>query len=245
MSLALTALSATDTGVRWPVFSNRYAPVLAESSVPYVETLVVVLLGMLFLSAMLYLFAPGLGYSKLMTTLTLHRGDNAKGRGEGTRRLPVIFILVQGGVLLSILAEAFYTSATGDVADGVWQYWVRIGGGFGGAVILYTLSCLLYTWIGRLFATPDERKVWAVSYHALTCVWSLSLFVPVLMLTLGDVSPIATFVTLGTIYILYRIALVIRTLQIFGLAFFHPLHLFLYLCGREIVPLLFAGNFFY
>ena len=221
----------------WPTFAERYGEVASPSSPSHSEGVVVAVLVALFFTALFSLFSPALRRTKILNILALRAGDNVKGESDTPGVGITTFFLVQGAFLLSILLEAAYADRVGNAVD-YPSYWWRLLAFVGVIVGVFVISCLVYRWIGFVFAGKEEMKVWRVNYMTLLSLWALFLFIPVLMLVLDRLSHgLSLGVALGG-YVVFRIILFVRIIQIFRFSFHHPLHLFLYLCGREFAPLL-------
>lgn len=225
--------------VSWPTFVDRYSEVLPPASPSHSEGVVVAVLIALFLTALFALFSPALRQTKVVNILSLRVGDNVKGENETPGVVTTTFFLLQGAFLLSILLEAIYADRIEGAVD-ISAYWLRLLAFMGVVIGSFLISCLVYRWIGAVFSGKEEMKVFQLNYMTLTVLWSVFLFVPTLMLVMDKVD---LEVALGVAFIgyfLFRTVLFVRIVQIFRFSFHHPLHLFLYLCGREIAPLLLA-----
>ncbi|MDO4695800.1 DUF4271 domain-containing protein [Porphyromonas sp.] len=222
----------------WPTFAERYGEMSRDLVPAYGEGVVVAVLISLFLTALFALFSPGVRNAKILAVLTLRVGDNTKGKGENVSGMTQTFFLLQGAFLFSLLIEALYADRGGGLAPDVKTYWVRIAIILGTVIALFAVSSLVYMWIGAVFGAKEENKVWKVSYLTLLMLWSTYLFIPVVLLVISKSSVLAAISVALVGYLLFRTVLFIRIVQIFKFSYHHPLHLFLYLCGREIAPLL-------
>lgn len=223
----------------WPVFVDRYGDASELSPVLHDDSVVVAVLSCLFVTALFLLFSPHLRRVKLTSILTLRAGDNVKGDNDFPGGLTLSFFLLQGAFLLSVLGETL-TRELGWWETVPWSYWYRVGLIGGGIFCAFGLSGMIYRWIGRVFAGKEERDVWQVSYLTLLSLWALFLFVPVVLLFFSDVGLWGALGVAFVGYVLFRLVLFVRTVQIFRFSLHYPFHVFLYLCGREIVPLLFV-----
>lgn len=221
----------------WPAFAERYGEVVAPPSPSHSEGVVVAVLITLFFTALFSLFSPALRRTKVLNILALRAGDNVKGESDTPGVGITTFFLLQGAFLLAILLEAGYADKVGNAMDYTSYRWRLLA--FVGVIVgAFVVSCLVYRWIGLVFATKEEVKVWRVNYFTLLSLWSLFLFVPVLMLVMDKLSHTVSLAVALAGYVVFRIILFVRIVQIFRFSFHHPLHLFLYLCGREFAPLL-------
>ena len=105
--------------------------------------------------------------------------------------------------------------------------------------IFFLFKRALYALFGHIFIEKSANKMLFTNYQAIFCTWGIFLYFPVLwILLVGKYFFIAiTFMIIS--YLLFRLILIYRFFYIFfnkntGLLFFS-----LYLCGQEIVPLVF------
>ncbi|MDH6305006.1 hypothetical protein M2459_001743 [Parabacteroides sp. PF5-5] len=107
------------------------------------------------------------------------------------------------------------------------------------SVLYYFIKQVLYAITGYIFTEPDKYKFWKTNYNAITGFWGTLLYIPVFWLIYIGVYvriPILLFVVF---YILYRSLLVYKTIRIFHIKDGGFLYIILYLCGQEILPLMF------
>ncbi|MEG1749915.1 MAG: DUF4271 domain-containing protein [Tannerellaceae bacterium] len=98
---------------------------------------------------------------------------------------------------------------------------------------------VLYLLLASVFAEPERYKFWKTNYNAVTGAWGVLLYVPTLWLFfIGShrIVPIALF---GLFFFLYRFVLIYKTIRIFHGKSMGLLYISLYLCGQEILPLVF------
>jgi hypothetical protein len=113
-------------------------------------------------------------------------------------------------------------------------------------VVSFCVICLFYflkqgiymlnSWI---FGDNDTGKRWSNSYHSLSCLWGVSLYLPVAWLILVREPLIPILILFVALYVLFRITLIYMTIRIFYDRKNGLLYLTSYLCAQEIVPLLF------
>jgi hypothetical protein len=109
------------------------------------------------------------------------------------------------------------------------------------AVLLafYLFKRSLYAIFGYIFLEQDAYKTMFVNYQALFCTWGISLYVPVLwILLIGEYFFIAYIVFIIS-YLIYKSILAYRLIHIFFYKNTGLLFLSLYLCGQEIIPMVF------
>ncbi len=105
--------------------------------------------------------------------------------------------------------------------------------------LYYQFKRLSYSVFGSVFAEADKYNFWRTSYNAIMGVWGISLYIPVLWLAfVGSrvTIPIVMFIIL---YILCRFVIIYKTIRIFYKKSTGLLYISLYLCGQEILPLVF------
>lgn len=97
----------------------------------------------------------------------------------------------------------------------------------------------LYFLFGAVFADKAKYRFWKTNYNAIIGAWGVSLYFPVLWLVFVGASltvPVAMF---GILYILCRFVIIYKTIRIFHKKNTGILYISLYLCGQEILPLVF------
>jgi hypothetical protein len=103
----------------------------------------------------------------------------------------------------------------------------------------YLLKRGFYCIFGYVFAENDTRKAMLVNCQALFCIWGLSLYIPVLwILFVGKYFYIAYIIFIIS-YLTFRTILVYRVIHMFFHKNMGLLFLSSYLCGQEIIPLVF------
>jgi hypothetical protein len=96
----------------------------------------------------------------------------------------------------------------------------------------------IYSLNGFVFGEKDSYKQWSAAYRDLSGLWGISLYVPVIWLTLDPKHLTATLFLFGLIYAVFRFTLIYMTVRIFYNKNTGILYLSSYLCAQEIVPLL-------
>lgn len=105
--------------------------------------------------------------------------------------------------------------------------------------LFYLFKQVCYFLLGQVFAESRKYKLWKTSYNAIMGVWGVSLYIPVLWLVFvgsHETIPIALFFFF---YILCRFVIIYKTVRIFHKKSTGFLHINLYLCAQEILPLIF------
>lgn len=107
----------------------------------------------------------------------------------------------------------------------------------GGVWLWYLFKKFIYWWIGRVFVSKDLRRLWGFHHFIYFSLFGVVLYLPYALFLLPTASYRITFFILLGIYIIYRLFYIVHTLSIFKFNIFYTLHLILYLCGTEILPL--------
>jgi hypothetical protein len=106
-------------------------------------------------------------------------------------------------------------------------------------LVFYFFKRCIYAVFGHVFLESDARKTMFMNCQALFCVWGISLYIPVLwILLIGEYFfvPYSLFIIS---YLIYRAILIYRFIYIFSYRNTGLLFLSLYLCGQEIIPMVF------
>ena len=90
-----------------------------------------------------------------------------------------------------------------------------------------------------VFSDTDKYKLWKTSYNAIMGIWGVSLYVPVLWLVFVGTYVTIPIVMFCILYILCRFVIIYKTIRIFHKKSTGLLYISLYLCGQEILPLVF------
>jgi hypothetical protein len=103
----------------------------------------------------------------------------------------------------------------------------------------YLFKQVLYSLSGFIFTGPDLYKTWRTAYTAVTGVWGILLYVPVLLLAFTETHIRIPGLTLIVLFLLWRLVVAYKTIRIFNMKIIGFLYIILYLCGQEILPLIF------
>ncbi|OAV72393.1 hypothetical protein Barb6_01162 [Bacteroidales bacterium Barb6] len=141
------------------------------------------------------------------------------------------FLLSAVAVFMTVRKQ--YHLPFGDVSD-VLSF---IGTVFLFFLLFYFFKQGLYTVIGRTFGEREHREVWKASCHAMTGLWGIVLYVPVMWLVFFDKSLVLPLQLFALLYVLYRLVLFFNTIRIFSIKRNDCLFLCLYFCAQEIIPL--------
>jgi hypothetical protein len=106
-------------------------------------------------------------------------------------------------------------------------------------LVFYLFKRSIYGIFGYIFLEKDMYKMMFVNYQALFCVWGISLYLPVLWILLIGKYFYWAYTIFIISYLSFRITLVRRFIHIFFYKNTGLLFLSSYLCGQEIIPLVF------
>ncbi|MDR1455193.1 MAG: DUF4271 domain-containing protein [Tannerella sp.] len=110
---------------------------------------------------------------------------------------------------------------------------------FGILCLFYLFKQCLYWLYGFIFGEKDDSKRWNGTYHNLSCLWGISLYIPVVWLILDHQHLTEALLLFALLYLCFRFTLIYMTVRIFYSKNTGILYLCSYLCAQEIVPLLF------
>lgn len=229
-----------ETTATWPSFGELEEALPAASAPAYTDGLIAVVILLIALSVMLYhaLIQPrGRGRAILLLTAP----PTAIARvGE---MLPTIrfFILglLQSILVVAILAMLLLPGEMGVSSLSVADFWLMVGrlsllvgGG-------YVVATLIQAWMVYTFCPTERIPLWWASYQICWIGATSLLLIPLVMRLFTPVTTTVVLAVVGVIYLLYRVFLCYRGLQLFSGLRRYPLHIILYLCACEIGPLLF------
>lgn len=105
--------------------------------------------------------------------------------------------------------------------------------------VFYCFKQGFYFLFGRIFTDPAKYKFWKNSYNAVIGAWGVLLYLPVLWLVFVGSHITGAFILFVIFYILCRFVIIYKTIRIFHTKNSNILYISLYLCGQEILPLVF------
>ena len=106
-------------------------------------------------------------------------------------------------------------------------------------LLFYLFKILIISLYGRIFADKSAYKMIFMNYQRIFCLWGIILYFPVLwVLLIGRYFFFALMVFIIS-YLVSRIILILRFVHIFFNKNNGKLFLITYLCGQEIIPLVF------
>ncbi|MDR1880328.1 MAG: DUF4271 domain-containing protein [Tannerellaceae bacterium] len=103
----------------------------------------------------------------------------------------------------------------------------------------YLFKQSIYHALGSVFIKPEKYALWKTNYNAITGLWGILLYIPVLWLVFVGTQimiPVALFVFF---YVSCRFVILYKTIRIFRFGKTGFLYIILYLCAQEILPLVF------
>lgn len=205
----------------WPLFEERYAAEVQSVTPAYVDGVLMIAILLLLIGATLWAVSRS---SKAIHSIGF----------KITHRIASSLItIVLAGLLYGLIL------AGNSEASSFWS--ISIEG------MLYTLgfflfTTLLYTWIWYTFGLGVDRRQWLDRYFQLWGLLGFSLYIPLTITLYGLGSEMLLFITVVSLYIIFKALLFIMSLQTFRHLLKYPLHIILYLCTCEMLPLLFVYN---
>lgn len=106
-------------------------------------------------------------------------------------------------------------------------------------VLFYWGKQCFYFLFGCVFADKAKYRFWKTNYNAIIGAWGVLLYLPVLWLVFVGASLTVPVVLFVIFYILCRFVIIYKTIRIFHKKSTGILYISLYLCGQEILPLVF------
>ena len=225
----------------WPSFEQSFTGDPIVVGTPYHDTQTAVVLVMLMLFSLLQLTIRRTHLTNLYTILSLKRGDSLNLREHGFDLPLRIFYLFQTFTLLSICLEP-QTHTVWGVPLQPSDYWMRVLMLMGILMLGFSIIYLAYCWVGYVFLDPEGRNLWNVNQIVLLTLFGLSLYIPTFLLILVPGSDYWILPVVLALYAIFRLSVVTCSLRLFTKLFNRSLHLFLYLCGCEIGPVIFVAN---
>ena len=105
--------------------------------------------------------------------------------------------------------------------------------------LFYQFKQLSYYLLGFVFSPPDKYKFWKKNYNAIMGSWGMLLYIPVVWLMFVGSKTLAPVILFCIFYFLCRFVIIYKTIRIFHKKSTGLLYISLYLCGQEILPLVF------
>jgi hypothetical protein len=105
--------------------------------------------------------------------------------------------------------------------------------------LFYLFKQFMYKLTGVIFVTPEAYKTWRIGYTASTGCWGILQYFPILSLTFIEMPSLLAYLMFILFYLLWRITIIYKTIPLFNIKSVGFLHIILYLCAQEILPLVF------
>lgn len=233
------AVQGPQAPVEWPSFGDYTTAQSVAAPPPYYDTLVAVTILLVAVSVLLYhgLLKPrGRGRTLLLLTApprTIPRvGELAPS--------PAYYLVghLQSFLIVGLLAVLLLPETATMSGGGFWLRVGEIALIVGGCYLIWTL---LQAWVVHTFCQSEGIPLWWADYRLFWIIAvNLFLLIALLLRLFTPISGAATLVIVGVIYLVYRVMLLYRELQIFSHLRRYPLHIILYLCACEIGPVLFV-----
>lgn len=106
-------------------------------------------------------------------------------------------------------------------------------------LLFYLLKQWSYFMLGNIFTEPYKYKFWKKNYNAILGTWGVLLYIPVLWLIFIGSHTTIPVLMFCILYLLSRFVIIYKTIRIFHKKSTGFLYISLYLCGQEILPLVF------
>lgn len=119
------------------------------------------------------------------------------------------------------------------------QIMLSIAAIFGIAFLFFQFKQLLYVLLGVILGDHYKYKLWKTSYNAIIGLWGVLLYIPVLWLSFVESYTMIPIILFVILYLLCRFAIIYKSIRIFYKKNSDLLYISLYLCGQEILPLVF------
>lgn len=107
-------------------------------------------------------------------------------------------------------------------------------------LFFYLTRRIIYYLLIYIFCNQGLYRQWSISYNSLVSTWGISLYIPVIGMSFLENYHIAAAGLFIIFYILFRFAIIYKSIRLFYIKKFDLFYLSLYLCAHEILPLLIA-----
>lgn len=116
---------------------------------------------------------------------------------------------------------------------------ISIGLIFAILYVFYWLKQSFYFLFGLVFADSGKYKLWKTNYNAIMGAWGVLEYLPVIWLLFVGSHLTSSVILFSIFYISCRFVIIYKTIRIFYKKNTGFLYISLYLCGQEILPLIF------
>lgn len=236
----LSSLSV-ETHSAWPAFDGYEAAQYVDSAPEYTDTLLAMTLVLVALSLLLYhiLLKPrGRGRAMLLLTAPPRAIPRVR------EMLPSVGFFVMGLLesllLVALLVTILLPETSGVASLSVTGFWLSVGRVALWLALLFIIATVAQAWMVYTFCHPDQISLWWADYLILMIVAANTLLLPLLLRLFTPLSTTTLVILSVGLYVVSRILLCYREIQIFSHLRHYPLHIILYLCACEIGPLLFG-----
>lgn len=149
-----------------------------------------------------------------------------------------IFLIVQALILttVAITQEAYHLGFLNSIDKNKLLFALSLT--FLSVVLFYLIRRIIYYLLIYTFGRPETYRQWVILYNSIISVWGIALYIPVVgMSFLGNyhIWAVCLFILF---YILFRFAIIYKSIRLFYIKKFDLFYLSLYLCAHEILPLL-------
>jgi len=159
-----------------------------------------------------------------------------KREGNYEQLIPLLMALILS--VMGGLGVFMYTQRHLHLFLGQISPYVLIGIYIGIWILYFSLKSLLSTFINWIFFDKTKREAWRKSYFFLFIIESFFFFAVIISTIYLNLSPAIPLWIILSIGLVIKILLLYKTFLIFFPKFYGTLHLIVYFCTLEIMPLL-------
>lgn len=109
---------------------------------------------------------------------------------------------------------------------------------FIGFLSLFTIRRILYHTLGFVYLSPTLYRSWRAGYNLLEWLWTLPLYIAILLMTREETFWVGVWITAIT-FVLWRLFVIRRTVNTLKETEVSYMQLSLYLCTHETIPFVF------
>lgn len=205
----------------WPLFEERYVAEVLSGPPAYLDGLLTIVLLLSLVLAGLWTVSRSAGVRHLRAFRVVYGAAN------------VLFALAIGGLIYGLMEVA---------GQGMVDFWRRSAWGMLYGAGFFVVMTLGYVWIWFTFDRGNARRGWYARYFQLWGWAGAVLLIPLGLALVGNTPRVVLRIVLVVIYVLFKVLVVVHSLRTFNHVLRYPLHIILYLCGCEVLPLLFVCN---
>ena len=224
----------------WPVFETYEEAQYVDSAPAYTDSLIAVAIVLVAVCVLLYhqLIRPrGRGRALLLLTAPSRAIPRV---GEMLPSVGFFVVgLLESLLLVSLLVTLLLPESSGVASLSLSGFWLGVGRVTLWVALLFVIATVVQAWMVYTFCHPEQISLWWADYLILMIVAANTLLLPLLLRLFTPLSATTLVILSGGLYVVYRILLCYREIQIFSHLRRYPLHIILYLCACEIGPLLY------